>query len=302
MKRVLFLVLIVLVIGFRPIFANEMAEDYVDMATSYAAEGDYIQALDYVNRALRIVPQDKDIIELKSTLEGVLNPNFKSILTSLNPFLINVKSAKKQGNSSLELTILKQNADAGNHWAAYLLANKYNDMNDFSQAITYYQKVINTKPKFLQAYFGLAIAQINGGMFQQAINSLNTYLNMMPNSDGALMLKAKCLLGLRRYNEAHDTINQALSIAYNPQYELLKGKILYEKGFFLEAKSIFENLSVEYQTAEIYEYLGLCYYKQKKYADALLNFDKAIILSDDDKRLNIKYNEIRTLLQNEQRS
>ena len=50
------------------------------------------------------------------------------------------------------------------------------------------------------------------------------------------------------------------------------------------------------QTSDIYKYLGYAYLGMQDYNNALLNLDKAIILSDDDKDLNSKYNEAKTKL------
>ena len=64
--------------------------------------------------------------------------------------------------------------------------------------------------------------------------------------------------------------------------------------------SIYEKLNIlsaNIQTAEVYKYVGLCDYALNNYTSALLNIDKAIILSDDDKNLNSKYNEIKSVLE-----
>ena len=50
------------------------------------------------------------------------------------------------------------------------------------------------------------------------------------------------------------------------------------------------------QTSEVYKYLGMCDYAQNDYVNALMNFDKAIILSDEDKELISTYNDIKTML------
>ena len=44
--------------------------------------------------------------------------------------------------------------------------------------------------------------------------------------------------------------------------------------------------------------MGLCDYAQNDYKNAFLNFDKAIILSDDDKELNSTYNNLKKMLDN----
>ena len=52
------------------------------------------------------------------------------------------------------------------------------------------------------------------------------------------------------------------------------------------------------QTSKIYEYMGLCDIAKQDYMSALMNIDKAIILSDDDEYLENKYNEIKEILEN----
>lgn len=79
----------------------------------------------------------------------------------------------------------------------------------------------------------------------------------------------------------------------------MEAKILYHKGSYNDARDKFNLLSRNVQTSEVYKYLGLCDYALNNYASALLNLDKAIILSDDDKTLNSTYNEIKTKLDNQ---
>ena len=52
------------------------------------------------------------------------------------------------------------------------------------------------------------------------------------------------------------------------------------------------------QTSKIYQYMGLCDIAKQDYMSALMNIDKAIILSDDDEYLENKYNEIKEILEN----
>ncbi|MBP3925044.1 tetratricopeptide repeat protein [bacterium] len=297
MRKILILVLILFFCTCRVNFANEMAEDYVDMATSYAASGQYKDALDFVNKALAVSGNDAEILQLKNTLVGILNPGFQSILTSANPYLHTVRNAYKQGNKTQVIEILKENVNKGNHWAAYILGNTYSNMNDYLNAIAYYQKALYLKPDFQPVYLSMASAQVYSTQYDAALKNLNTYLTYRPNSDTASALKAECLLNLKRYPEALDNINKALSISDNAEYRLIKGKILYSIGYYLEARDIFEKLVNTFPTAETYADLGLCQYKLKNYANALLNLDKAIILSDDDKNLRMKYNEVRMLLE-----
>ena len=52
----------------------------------------------------------------------------------------------------------------------------------------------------------------------------------------------------------------------------------------------------EVQTSDVYKYLGYSYLGLKDYNNALLNLDKAVILSDDDSELKTKYNEAKELV------
>ena len=46
--------------------------------------------------------------------------------------------------------------------------------------------------------------------------------------------------------------------------------------------------------------MGLCDYAMGDYMSALMNIDKAFILSDDDEYLQNKYNEIKEILEKKQ--
>ncbi len=72
---------------------------------------------------------------------------------------------------------------------------------------------------------------------------------------------------------------------------------MYKEGLYREAKEIFKNLLSQNQTSKIYEYMGLCDIAVEDYKSALMNFDKAILLSNNDEYLEMKYNEIKQILE-----
>ena len=116
-------------------------------------------------------------------------------------------------------------------------------------------------------------------------------------ADIAYALRAEANMNLNSLNEAENDIKKALSIDENLSCLLIEAKILYLKGDYKTAREKLNILTSNMQTAEVYKYLGLCDYALHNYASALLNLDKAIILSDDDKNLNSKYNEIKSALE-----
>ena len=85
------------------------------------------------------------------------------------------------------------------------------------------------------------------------------------------------------------------NIATSQEYKSLIGEYndLFDTIEDEELKDKLEKLTPEIQTAEIYKYIGLCYDGLGNYNEALNNLDKSILLFDDDKTVNSKYNEIK---------
>lgn len=286
MKKVLLLFLMFLCV---PTYANELAEDYLDIATNYCTHGKYNDAIIYINKILQLEPENTEVKELKNTLVRILNPETKSYLTSSSQKFQTALSYKKSGNRKKFVETLLETPD--DFWANYFLAEYYR-ANDLEKSICYYKKAIELKPTSPQSYLGLAKAYLDSKQFQSSINMLNKYLIYNPNSDIAYALRADCYLNLNTLDNAFNNIQKALNIEENISYLLTEAKILYQKGNYNEAREKLTTLSKNVQTSEVYKLIGLCDYALKDYKNALLNFDKAIILSDDDKQLNSTYNNI----------
>jgi tetratricopeptide (TPR) repeat protein len=63
-----------------------------------------------------------------------------------------------------------------------------------------------------------------------------------------------------------------------------KGNLLYQKGQYKEAAQAYENVVTDdkMQSAELYFYLGNCYYKLNKVAPSIYNYEKALVLKPND--------------------
>ena len=275
--------------------ANEITEDYFDIASNYCTYGKYEDALIYVNKIIQIEPSNTSAQDLKETLLRLTNINSTSYLNAVNPELKKAYLYKKQGNSKNEISELLSMKD--NFWANYFLAEHYRNENDFQKAVTYYDKAIILKPNYSQAYLGLAKSCIDLGEYQLAKDKLDKYISYNSNSDIAYALRAKCYMNMNYLSEAENDIKTALDIEENISYLLIEAQILYYKGKFEEAKENLNLLSRNIQTAEVYKFLGLCDYALNDYPSALLNLNKAIILSDEDKTLNSTYNNIKSILE-----
>lgn len=274
--------------------ANEMTEDYFDIASSYAVFGQYKEAITYIDKILQIEPQNSKIQDVKAVLTRITNPATKSYLTTTDKNIKEAQNFKKQGNSSKQIDTLS-NAQ-NDFWSLYSLAEFYRDTGDFQNAIFYYQKASALKPAYSQSYLGLAIAYKEIRDYTKSLDAINKYLTYNKESDIAFAVRAETNLHLNNITEAEKDIKQALEIEENISYLLIEAKILYAKGDYEEAREKFQLLSKNIQTSEVYKYLGLCDYSLNSLSSALLNIDKAIILSNEDKELNDKYNEIKSML------
>ena len=147
---------------------------------------------------------------------------------------------------------------------------------------------------------GLAQSYYDLGDFKNAVNYADKYLSYNQKSDIAYALRAQANMEMNYLIEAQDDIKKALDIEENISYLLIDAKIAYYRGNYDDARDKLNLLSRNVQTSEVYKYIGLCDYAQNDLSNALLNIDKAIILSDDDKDLNLKYNEIKSELDKQQ--
>ena len=280
------------------IFASELTEDYFDIASEYATYGKYSDAMVYVDKILQLEPNNSDAKELKNTLIRVTNSNAKSYLTSFDKNYQQAENYKNQGNKSKQISQLA--SATSDYWSMFTLANIYKNNSDFKNAVTYYQKASTIKPEFAQSYLGLAQSYYGLGDFKNAVNYIDKYLSYNQKSDIALALRALANMEMNYLVEAQDDIKKALDIEENISYLLIDAKIAYYRGNYDDAREKLNLLSRNVQTSEVYKYIGLCDYAQNDLPSALLNIDKAIILSDDDKDLNLKYNEIKSKLDKQQ--
>ena len=100
-------------------------------------------------------------------------------------------------------------------------------------------------------------------------------------------------MNIRNFDSALNDIMTAISIENSIDYRFQEAKILYYNKKYHQANEKLKVLSNDIQNAELYKYRGYCEYELGNKNEALLNFEKSILLSDDDKALVSKYNELK---------
>ncbi len=284
-----------------PVLADEIEEDYLDIAANYCVIGDYESALVYLDKILTINPNNQKIVDLKKGLTHVIEKDKKTFVTGVNPLVKQAQEAKRVGDERLEVSSLIAGTQVENSYLAYYyLGNYFRDKNNFLKALDAYNGALSAKPDFAQAYLASAITLFDVGRYEAVINPIDKYLTFNPNDDLAYAVKSRAEFEMGMLEESRADNEKAIQINNCPEYQFDRAKILYKSDDFKAAKDIFTELLPDIQTSKIYEYMGYCDIALEDYMSALMNINKALILSDDDEFLEIKYNEIKDILEKNQ--
>lgn len=299
MKKYLIAILFCLIVQSNPVaFGDEVVDDYIDMAASYCISGDYNSAMNYLDKVLSIYPDNKRILDLKKGLTHIIAQDKKSYISAVNPSIKQAQEYKREGNEQMEFQTLLNGTNENNAYLAYYyLGNFYRERNNFTKALDSYNNAVSSKPDFAQSYLATAITLFDMGKYNSAINPIDKYLTFNQEDDLAYAIKSRIEFQLGMIEQAKEDNQKAIELNNAPEYRFDKAKILFKLGEYQEAKDLFSSLVSDIQTSKIYEYMGYCDYELKDYMSALNNIDRALILSNNDKYLEDKYNEIKQLLE-----
>lgn len=300
MKKLVILLLITLTGAFYPAFSNneEIIEDYMDMVSHNCLLGDYEDAVKYLDRILAITPKDSQIQQMKNLLYQLGTKNQKSFITGYIPELDKVMAYKKIGDNLGESNTLQEAKKKGNFWIYNYLGEYFKENKEYGAAIEAYFGAYQLEPSFTQALLSIAICYLEAGQYENVNEPIKRFLYYNQQSDLAYAIRAKAFMNLNQLNDAETEIITALALNDDIEYHLIHGIILYKRGNYSKAINVLNDVAKEIQTSDVFKYLGLSYLGRKEYSNAMLNLDKAILLSNDDKELNAKYNETRALIKN----
>lgn len=279
-----------------PAGANEITEDYMDIAKNYCLIGDYPNAISYLNRILAIEPNYTQVRDIIVMLNRFTSQDRKAYATRQNSSIYNAMVAKYNGDSTLTLEYLKKAANANGFLFYNFLGEYYKELGNYNMAIAAFNSALEYNPDFVQAYLAVALCRYEMGDYEGVIPPITKFLYFNQQESFAYMVRAKAYMMMGRNNDAETEIVTALALNDDIMYRFIHGIILCKKGQFAQAKNILEPLTDTISNADIYKYLGIAYLGLKDYNDAVLNLDKAIVLSDDDKELEAKYNEAKAAL------
>lgn len=232
------------------------AQAYNNLAMSYWCKNNPNAAIKYFKKA------------------NSINKNYTQPLVNLS----NVY--KKLGNETKQVEYLKKaiRLNCNDYLAYYWLGDYYRTIGEYPEAIEYYKEVVKINPKFSQVYLSLAMSFFETEEFNYTLLALGQYKEFYPDSDFAFFLMAKASLALCHYDDAKTYIQKAIAINDNNEYQFELAKIDYYLEDYQLALNIFQNILKSGDSAEVFNYVGLCNYKLKNIELSIANFNKAIEL------------------------
>lgn len=232
------------------------AQAYNNLAMSYWMKNDSCLAIKYFKKA------------------HALNRGYTQPLVNLSLLYA------QQQNEQMQVCYLQKaiRYNPNDYWAYYLLGDYYKSKMQYPRAIDNFKEAIKINNKFSQAYIGLALSYFETEEFKYAGVVLCQYIELNPDSDYAYSLMAKAYLVLGQFDLAKINIEKAITISDKPEYQYELAKIEYYLGDYENALAIFQILLQKSDSAEMFNYVGLCNYKLKRSDIAIANFNKAIEL------------------------
>ncbi len=300
MKKLVILSVMVITGFLTPAFAvnQEIIDDYMDIISNDCLLGDYADAVKYLDRIMQIVPQDKEVPKLKKLLYQLGTKDQRSFMAGYNKDIDKALTYKKIGDRINMGNVLSEAAKTGNFWVYGYLGDYYRETKNYKPAVEAYFQAYRMQPSFTQALLAIAICYYELGDYESVHEPIKRFLYQNQQCDVAYAIRAKAYMNMNRLNDAETEIVTAIALNDDIEYQFIHGIILYKKGNYSRAINILSKVAEEVQTSDVFKYLGLSYLGQKEYSNAMLNLDKAILLSDDDIELKQKYNETRDLIKN----
>ena len=148
---------------------------------------------------------------------------------------LNIKNFNKANIVSEKLLNLIGDAESN-----YIHGNVLKLQNKFKEPIYYYQKAIQYKEDYFEAYNNLATSQKNIGLKDEAQKNYYQAINIKQNNLEAHYNLANLLYDEKKFNEALENYEKVIQIDKTfPQSYLLIGLIKSVQGKFDDAKNYF---------------------------------------------------------------
>jgi len=229
---------------------------------------------------------EKNFESAKAELNKILLQNFENAEAQKLMGLVNVNlELYAEAKINFENVIKKDGRDAT---AWFYLASCYDNLGDMSDAEIAYDRVINLRPEYFDAYKCLCVIHMKKGFPEKAIPLAQKAMDLgstdftFPYMIGTSMLKQQqfkeCIPFFEKataLNPTHTQILNNMGTAYLALRDDEKAISCYEKA-----------LQIDPNNAETHFNLGSLYFLKTQLEKALGYFEKAVEIEPDETHLN----------------
>lgn len=237
------------------------AQDWLWKGNNLNSKGQYKEAIETYNKALRIYPAYVDVYDALALVY------------------------KNMGNSKMAIESFKEvirlkpdQADA-----YYNLGLIYKDLEIADKAIEFLEKALRLSPDSQNISEELVSLYISSNKLDRAIELLEEILRLSPDSEMIAEKLASLYVSSKKFDKTIESYKQTISTtlnAFEAHYNL--GHIYMKLADWQKAvESYKEAIRIKPNEVEVHNNQGFAYYKSQKYEEAIKSYNEAIRLKSD---------------------
>ena len=298
------------------VYTDELSKNPNDYGTlharanQYFVAGDFLRALDDVNRAIEITPNN----------EAELRYDEYMLRAKIHGFRDNLEEQRKDLEKARELSPQSVNALG-------LLANVNLELKDLGAAQLNFERILRIDPVNYDAMAGLARVHAARGENGKAAEWADKAVGLYPANPRVYINRAEVLISLLQYEAAAQDYISAISVGDDSGESLGmlvemshyyykdvrgalsnsvdktgdKGEFRYIRAVIAMAHNHFTDALTDFNFLvdnQIYDYYGIyadlaeCYYNLGDYAPALTNINKAVRALPEESKLYVTQSKI----------
>jgi tetratricopeptide (TPR) repeat protein len=159
----------------------------------------------------------------------------------------------------------------------FSMAGFFQNMGDIKSAEEIYAKILESKPKFLEAGNSLSVIYINTGRFEKALEVIDNFLKYYPESAELYCNKGTAYLRMGKKEEGLLMLEKSAKLnPYLRQASYMLGLVYFEKGDMKKAtKQFVKYLTLDPYSAAGHRILGDIYKQERFFKKAVIEYDEA---------------------------